>query len=1044
MDDNLHSTLHDLFGFAAFRPGQEQAIRALLSGQHTLVVMPTGAGKSLVYQLAALRLPGTTLVISPLIALMKNQVDSLTAHSIPATFINSSLDSSEQARRLNTLATGEVKIAYVAPERLRNAAFLTATRSVRVDLLAVDEAHCVSQWGHDFRPDYLHIAEARHAMGDPVTVALTATATPQVQEDILRLLGLPRAERFVTGFNRPNLTFEVRYTNDVHIKLAAVRDVLQTADGAGIIYVGTRRDAEEVAEFARAVCGMDARCYHAGLDADLRSEAQEAFLAGDVPLIVATNAFGMGIDRPDVRFVLHYGLPSSLEAYYQEAGRAGRDGLPAECILLYSPQDRALQEWFIENDAPSLDEVCALYAALQAQTSGGIAISTADDLSLATGLHQVKVRVGLAQLEEAGALNRIGDVGAQMHMALSELGHAALTAASDQVEIRREHKRRQLLKMIAYAEMNACRRRAILDHFGDRGDATADVCCDNCLARLKAPEPVRPQDELPLTPEGRAALVVLDMVRRLKWNIGKHKLVQILRGSRAHDMTQFGYDKSIYYGRYAEMPVREIQDWVEQLVGAGFLKVIGGEQPVVCLTPKGESAIKARSAIQIQMSRAIQPEVAARRKAERAAGGTVELTSQLLAQGNTPAQIAAQRGLVEGTVYSHLAQLIALGQVDVNQVVSEPVQAQIRAAIEQCGSAEFLAPIKAALPESISYGEIRCVVEAGRYKAGAISPEPARSVERVQRIVRLGKNQSASAVPELIAALRDTDGNVRRLAASALGKLRNPQGVEPLLDLLSRETKPQVRQYAVKALGKIGDARVRSVLDKIADDPTEHEYTRLSARQALKQAIKPFADQDQDEDKDDIADFLNRSHPRELRGPWVVGWALDFHSRFSGADWARSQAGDLAFRFKYEGQQMLVETLADQLAALVAGHSALTQVDAIVPVPPSTPRAFDPVSTLCQALGKRLELEVWCALAKTRVTAPQKELHTLAQKRANVASAFTVTAERLREVRGKRLLVLDDLYDSGATLEEVTRTLQRAGVSAVMVLTLTRTIHADA
>jgi competence protein ComFC len=290
--------------------------------------------------------------------------------------------------------------------------------------------------------------------------------------------------------------------------------------------------------------------------------------------------------------------------------------------------------------------------------------------------------------------------------------------------------------------------------------------------------------------------------------------------------------------------------------------------------------------------------------------------------------------------------------------------------------------------------------------------------------------------------LRDTDGNVRRLAASALGKIRDQRAVEPLLDLLSRETKPQVRQYAVKALGKIGDARARSVLDKIANDPTEREYTRTSACQALKQVIKPFADQGQDED--DIADFLNRSHPRELHGPWAAGWALDFHSRFFGADWTRSQAGDLAYRFKYEGQRSLVETLADQLAALVVEQPELAQADAIVPVPPSSPRAFDPVSALCDALGKRLDRPVWCALAKTRVTAPQKEMRTLAQKRANVAGAFIVTADRFREVRGKRLLVLDDLYDSGATLEEITCTLQRASVSAVLVLTLTRTIHADA
>jgi ATP-dependent DNA helicase RecQ len=922
INDGIAATLYHIFGFMAFRVGQEQAIGSILSGRHTLVVMPTGAGKSLVYQLAALHLPGTTLVISPLIALMKDQVDGLNACGVSATFINSSLDSGEQSRRLDALAAGSIRIAYIAPERLRSTAFLAALRSTQVGLLAVDEAHCLSQWGHDFRPDYLHIAQARHAMGDPVTVALTATATPQVQDDIVHLLGLPSAERIVTGFNRPNLTFEVRYTRDLETKLKALRDVFNSAEGAGIVYVGTRRDAEEVAEFARTVCGVDALYYHAGLNADVRSQAQDAFLAGDAPLIVATNAFGMGIDRTDVRFVLHYSLPGSLEAYYQEAGRAGRDGLPARCTLLYAPQDRALQEWFIENDAPSLDEVRTLYAAIRAESSGGTAVVTLDDLSLATGLHGVKVKVGLSQLEAVGVLQRLGDAGGRIHIVVGELDEAALGVESDKVEMRREHKRRQLSKMVAYAEMNDCRRRAILAHFGDRSEAEAEICCDNCSVRRQVAvgqEGILSNDS---EQAERAALVILDTVRRLKWNVGRRKLAQILKGSRAQEMARFRYDKSIYYGCYADQRLSEIENWIDQLIEAGYLKVIGSEQPTVCLTPRGESAIKTRKAIPLRLSREIRPETAARKKVERDAGGTVELTERLLAQGLTPAQIAVQRGLVESTIYSHLAQLVAQGKVDVNAIMPEPLQAQIREAIERCGSAEFLAPIKALLPQDITYGQIRCVAEASERKSGSALPRPERS-------------------------------------------------------------------------------------------------------------------------PDDITDFLSHSHPRELRGPWAAGWALDFHSRFSGADWSRSQVGDLAYRFKYGGQQSLVETLADQFAALIAEHPELVQVDAIVPVPPSSPRAFDPVSALCDALARRLNWPVQRALVKTRITAPQKEMRTLAQKRANVAGAFAVGAD-LRNLRGKRLLVLDDLYDSGATLEEATRTLERAGVSMVMVLTLTRTIHADA
>ncbi|MBN1891083.1 MAG: RecQ family ATP-dependent DNA helicase [Thermoflexales bacterium] len=768
-NDELLTTLRDTFGFAAFRPGQEQALGAILAGKHTLVVMPTGSGKSLIYQLAALRLPGATLVISPLIALMKDQVDSLGARGVAAAFINSSLDNQQQQQRLDALAASEFKIVYVAPERLRSTAFVTALKAARVSLLAVDEAHCLSHWGHDFRPDYLYIAEIRSGLGELPTVALTATATPQVQDDIVRLLGLPDVERIVTGFNRPNLTFEVRYTSGPEAKLAALRELLLSADGAGIVYAGTRRNTEEVAEFARRVCGVEALYYHAGLEAEARARAQDAFMAGDVPLMVATNAFGMGVDRPDVRFVLHYTLPGSLEAYYQEAGRAGRDELPARCTLLYAPQDQALQEWFIENDSPSPQEVRSLYAAVQAQVSGGVAAVTCADLARATSLYEVKVRVGLAQLEEAGALRRLGDAGARMYVTLDALDPTRLRAVAGRAEARRAHKRRQLAGMAAYAEMNACRRRAILAHFGDKGEAEAELCCDNCLARAQAEE-----DEATragkqaggtageLDPAGRAALVVLDTVRRLKWGVGRRKLAQILKGSRSKEISRFDYDKSIYYGRYAEMQLNELSGWVDQLIEAGYLKVVGGEHPVVRLTPRGEQAIKTRQAVPLRLSRPIRPQITARKQAERQAGGTLALSGQLLASGLSPAQIAA-------------------------------------------------------VPQA----------------------RPSSAAGRIQRIVQLGNERSLERLPELIAALGDPDGNVRRLAASALGKIKARGAVEPIMALLAQETKPQVRHYAVKALGQIGDVRARSLLEKISQDEAERDYTRTSARLALKRLRVP-------------------------------------------------------------------------------------------------------------------------------------------------------------------------------------------------------------
>jgi len=1049
---DLTTSLRTHFGFTAFRPGQAEAVENLLAGQHTLVVMPTGAGKSLIYQLAALHRPGLTLVISPLIALMKDQVDSLARHNIPATCINSALPTNEQARRLQAMTEGAFRLAYVAPERLRSTPFQEALRSVTVSLLAVDEAHCISQWGHDFRPDYLHIASARSQMGDPVTVALTATATPQVQDDIVRLLGLPSARRIVTGFNRPNLSFEVRYTADLPAKLQTLQHLLAGwGDGAAIVYVGTRRDAEEVAEFVRSVCGLEAQHYHAGLDAETRTRVQEAFLAGDLPIVVATNAFGMGIDRPDVRLVVHYTLPGTLEAYYQEAGRAGRDGQPARAVLLYAPQDRALQEWFIENDAPTLEEIRALYEALRG--SGGSKVwLTTDDLSLVTGLPEVKVKVGLAQLEAAGAVQRLGDAGLRMLLRPGPWDEAAVQATAAGMEERRHYRRAQLAQMIAYAEANSCRRRILLDHFGDRGPAEAPRCCDNCLSRQAASSSTPVGNLSRLSQAERTALVILDALRRLKWGVGREKLARLLKGSRAREMHRFGYDQSVYYGRLAIFSLREIEDLIEQLIAQGYIKVIGGERPVLRLTPQGEAALKARASIPLRLPRGVSAEAIARKQAEREAGGTVALTVQMLAQGLTPAEIAAQRGLKESTIYGHLARLIGNGVVPLSAVVPEAVVARVRAAIAQVGNVSALTSIKACLPDDISYGQIRCVVEAWRREqrskgeegqgsregVGELTEDLTQSREapadRVRRVVQLGEARSPSGVSELIAALQDPDGNVRRLAASALGKIGDRRAVNPLMALLTRETKPQVRQSAVKALGRIGDPRARPLLEKIAADKAERDYTQAAARAALKRLAA------QTVSKNDVAAFLARPHPRPLTGPWHAGWALGFHSRFAGAEWSRSPVGELAYRLKYQNDLSALPPLVEQALALCAEHPELADVDAIVPVPPSTPRPSDPVSALADALGTRLERPVQRVVVKTRNTKPQKEMHTLAQKRANVAGAFAVRGD----VRGQRLLILDDLYDSGATLEEVCRVLRQAGAARLCVLTLTRTIHTDA
>ena len=922
----LVSSLQKHFGFTRFRPGQTDAIHSLLDGQHTLVVMPTGSGKSLVFQLAGVLLPGLTLVISPLIALMKDQVDSLERRGIPATFINSAVPLSEQNRRLKRLASGEYKIVYVAPERLRSTQFLNTVKKQAISLLAVDEAHCISEWGHDFRPDYLHIAQFRAAIGAPLTTALTATATPQVQDDIASQLNLPAVQRVVTGFNRPNLTLQVHYTSDLTSRLRAVQELLADhRDGAAIIYTGTRRDSEEVAEFVTTVVRIKAQYYHAGLLPEHRTHIQDAFMAGDLSVIAATNAFGMGIDRPDVRQVIHYSLPGSLEAYYQEAGRAGRDELPARAVLLYSPEDRALQEWFIEASAMSKDDLRLLFDAIRPSSDIQEAI-TVNDLSRLTALHEVKVRVGLAELERAGILEHEGDEGPRMRLKLSEWNAAEIRAAVERVKAHQAHRKTQLEHMIAFAESNLCRRELILKHFGDTGPAEAEVCCDNCQARQTAAAPGNEAEAL--TQAARVPLVVLDTVRRLGQRVGREKIAQVLKGSQAQDILKFGYNKSIYYGRLAVFTQAEIKEIISQLCKTGYLKVIGGDYPVLHLTPQGEAALKAKSAIPIKLPRKISARTVDYKRAERVAGGTLEYTAQLLSQGLTVEQIAAQRGLSPGTIYSHAAKLITAGRVQVESVVPETILNKIEAAIHKVGSVEYLYPIKLVLPDEIGYDLIRCAVEGWKRRQG----QPA--------------DQAPQAAPE--------------------------------------------------------------------------------------QPVAPG--------EDAVAAFLSRSHPRQLPGPWNAGWALGFHSAYAGATWNRSETGELTYRLKYQGDLSVLPALVEQAAALIAEHPELAQVDAILPVPPSTPRPNDPVSSFAKALAHKLGLAYLPVLVKARQTTPQKEMHTLAQKQANVAGAFDLKSP----LKGKRLLVIDDLFDSGATLAEIDRLLRRAGAITVCVLTLTRTIHSDA
>jgi ATP-dependent DNA helicase RecQ len=390
------------FGLSEFRPGQAQVINSVLSGRNTVVVMPTGAGKSLCYQLPAMLLPGVTLVISPLIALMKDQVEQLSGRGISATFINSSLSDMERADRIRRMRAGEFKLVYVAPERFRSPSFLDALSQVGVELLAVDEAHCISQWGHDFRPDYAQLGQVRKRLRPPRTVALTATATPEVRDDIVRSLLMKDPQVFAEGFDRPNLFLEVFQVSGDEEKRRACAGLSSLGGGSGIIYCSTRKSAENT-HSALLERGVNAILYHAGMDDDARRRAQDDFMSAKEAVAVATNAFGMGIDKPDIRFVAHANIPKAVEAYYQEIGRAGRDRGPAFAALLFNHADVYTQERLIEGNHPSEAVLSDLWNVLRSvpEYDKGQHV-----LAAQAGASEFEISAALRILEREGKIER--------------------------------------------------------------------------------------------------------------------------------------------------------------------------------------------------------------------------------------------------------------------------------------------------------------------------------------------------------------------------------------------------------------------------------------------------------------------------------------------------------------------------------------------------------------------------------------------------------------------------------------------------------------
>jgi ATP-dependent DNA helicase RecQ len=583
------------FGHDGFLDGQDEVIERIVSGRDGLVVMPTGGGKSLCYQLPALCFEGVTLVVSPLIALMKDQVDALVEKGVPATLINSSVPWPEQRQRLDGMRKGEWKLVYVAPERFRAESFLRALEGVEVSLFAVDEAHCLSQWGHDFRPDYLRLGRALEAIGRPQCVALTATATPVVRADILEVLGLDEPFEVVSGFSRPNLSLSITAVEKAAQKYTRVREILDE-HRTGIIYCATRKRVDEVSETLSS-WGKKVIAYHGGLSDAERQAAQEGFLTRKADVAVATNAFGMGIDRADVRFVIHFEVPGSIEAYYQEAGRAGRDGEAAVCELLFNYADTRTQEFFIDGANPGAQMIRDLYRYLQDAADDAFEVrlrleDIADGLGLRNGM---AVSSALAALARSGYIERFDIPGKRLRGTRLKRPDVLPEALDLDDKALAEKDRRDREKLKAIVELcygRACRQQWILEYFGE---AEAGTCgtCDICRDDGG-------DDREPTAEEHVIVRKALSGVARMSrksaagWNgkFGRGKIVLMLTGSRSQEVLSAGLDRLSTYGILKSTGSGYVNTLFRSMLDAGLLKVETGDYPLVTLSERGERVMK--------------------------------------------------------------------------------------------------------------------------------------------------------------------------------------------------------------------------------------------------------------------------------------------------------------------------------------------------------------------------------------------------------------------------------------------------------------------
>ena len=619
MPSDPHKFLEKYFGFREFLDAQEEVITTLLAGEDALVVMPTGGGKSLCYQLPALIMDGVTIVVSPLIALMKDQVDALERRGIAATLINSTLSLAEQQARIRSMADGDYKLVYIAPERFRSRSFLDALGRATISLFAIDEAHCISQWGHDFRPDYFRLGTVIEKLGRPQVAAFTATATPEVRRDILAQLNLQEPKEFVAGFARPNLRLSVHQVEREAAKYDRLRGLIDEQK-TGIIYCATRKRVEAV-HATLLGWGVKAIAYHGGLSDAERDLAQDQFISRKHDVAVATNAFGMGIDRPDIRFVAHFEVPGSLEAYYQEAGRAGRDGEPSVCELYFNYADTRVQDFFIEGSNPSRQVIQEIYQVLRnsADAQGEVALpiqAIAERLTTEGAANNgMAVSAALSVLHRADYLDRFDLPGQRVRG--TRITHPQIKPHELQLDwealAEKERRDRSKLKtVVEFVYARACRQETLLRYFGEKEPercGNCDICSDHGrYGRRQGSE-----EEVLIVRKALSGVARMSNRTSEGWQgrFGKGKIVQALLGSRTREVLDARLDQLSTYGLLRDAGVSYLNELFRELQSAGLLVqnrhvgFNGKEYQTLTLSSSGEQAMRGQAAFELSWPEAL-------------------------------------------------------------------------------------------------------------------------------------------------------------------------------------------------------------------------------------------------------------------------------------------------------------------------------------------------------------------------------------------------------------------------------------------------------